>query len=313
MNLLARHFDLTTGGLLGQLLSGYELPQVKVTSELPETTFKPIDGKTRPDLAWLVATAQNMAADQQGVIPAHAGPLAQDGQARRQFSFSQLTGELQRDAPEPAATAEAEYILAEPISDALGLGTLVHAVLADSSLPTGGSVSGRDVEPIVQRHAERQLFELSDEIQLATEMVLRFVQSPLATRLRMAAASYVELEFLLGWPPGEANDGEPYLSGFIDRLWQDDHGDWHVLDFKTNRVTPDKLASTAAKYELQMLLYALAVEQNLGVSPKSLTLYFLRTGDEHTFAWNPAARQRVVEKVSAAIAAARARNGLHPA
>jgi len=45
-------------------------------------------------------------------------------------------------------------------------------------------------------------------------------------------------------------------------------------------------------------LYALAAERILGSPPATLTLHFLRTGAEHQFAWDDAARQRVVTLVN---------------
>ena len=109
----------------------------------------------------------------------------------------------------------------------------------------------------------------------------------------MAAAkqSFVEAEFLLAWPP-ETNPAQCTLGGYIDRLYQDEHGAWHVVDFKTNRVPAAGVAAIAANYELQMLVYALAAETILGSPPASVTLHFLRTGDEHRFAWDALVRGR---------------------
>jgi hypothetical protein len=50
-----------------------------------------------------------------------------------------------------------------------------------------------------------------------------------------------------------------------------------------------------------MLLYALAVEQTLHEPPAELALCFLRPGVEHRFAWDAAARRRVVALVEAAL------------
>jgi len=135
---------------------------------------------------------------------------------------------------------------------------------------------------------------------------------PRAGELRAAAASHAELEFMLAWPPGDAAIhgtpawGRSILSGFIDRLYRDSAGRWHILDFKTNRVTDKTLPATVAEYEMQMLVYALAAEAVLKTPPASLVLHFLRTGDEHAFAWNDAARRRVQELVDRGIAAAAA-------
>jgi len=121
------------------------------------------------------------------------------------------------------------------------------------------------------------------------------------------------------WPPGDAaihadsGLGTIYLSGFIDRLYRDSAGRWHILDFKTNRVT-DKTPPPppSPNTEMQMLVYALAAEAVLKTPPASLVLHFLRTGDEHAFAWNDAARRRVQELVDRGIAAAAALLGSRP-
>ena len=112
-----------------------------------------------------------------------------------------------------------------------------------------------------------------------------------------------ELEFLLRRPPGEAGDGR-MLQGFIDCLYQDRAGNWHLLDYKTNRVTAAAVPGVAAGYELQMSLYALAAEEVLGVSPASLVLSFLQPGVEHAVPWNAATRSHLIEQVNEALAKA---------
>ena len=77
----------------------------------------------------------------------------------------------------------------------------------------------------------------------------------------------------MAWPPGGWHS-RLVINGFIDRLDQDAAGQWHRLDFKTNRVTASGIARQAAAYEMQMLVYALAAEEILGVAPHGLTLHF---------------------------------------
>lgn len=303
--LLARHFELPTGRLVDALPDGWGMPQVGVTSTEPVTTVKPEHGKSHRDLAKLVAGARALAQDGKGLVPPHVAAIPVDQASRRQFSFSRLTGALKHDEPEQSVAAESDYVLATPIVDPLGLGTLVHAVLADIEFAPRDKIRRSvNVRRLVDRHAERHVEDPRGELEDAVEMLDRLLDSPLVDRLAAARTSYAELEFLLGWPPGGFADGGPYLRGFIDRLWQDAGGEWHVLDFKTNQVSPGNLDSTAAKYEMQMLVYALAVEQIFGSAPRSLTLYFLRTGQEYPFTWSPAARQRVVRMVSEAISKA---------
>jgi hypothetical protein len=76
------------------------------------------------------------------------------------------------------------------------------------------------------------------------------------------------------------------------------------LDFKTNKIGDGGVAAVASAYEMQMYVYALAIERILKSPPASLILHFLRTGDEFTFEWNDAARARVEQMVSEAMRAA---------
>jgi ATP-dependent exoDNAse (exonuclease V) beta subunit len=146
----------------------------------------------------------------------------------------------------------------------------------------------------------------------ASAMIERFAASPRARLLATARASYAEVEFLLAWPAGPQL-GNVALKGYLDRLSQDDTGRWHVLDFKTNQVGAGGVAAVAASYEMQMYVYALAAERILKTPPASLTLHFLRTGDEFTFDWNDAARARVELMVNAAMQAAMTQPNESPA
>jgi ATP-dependent exoDNAse (exonuclease V) beta subunit len=236
-----------------------------------------------------------------------------DAAARRQCSFSRLTGKLHaQPAGGNFSPLDAEASAAPPL-DARGLGTLVHAVLAEIDFARPG-----DIARSVRRCAEQQLLESE-------------LGSPRAAEIAAAKEMYRELEFLLAWPPGgcetggrkgdsphlceapfgpfrqmgtvpfsPASDGR-YLQGFIDCLYCDAAGGWRLVDYKTNRVTADTLAAVAAPYEMQMLVYALAVEQILQRKPEELVLCFLRPGLEYRFSWDAAARQRVVDLVSGAL------------
>jgi len=295
MGLLARRFDLLGGQLRVKLSPGYEAPQICVTTDEPASA-PPGGSGGRKDLAKLAERVERMATAGQGRLPRHLDGLEPDFAARRQYSFSRLTGLLR--AP-MAESPEEELPSAKPAVDPLGLGTLVHAVMAD--LDFGRKA---DVDGLVRRHAVRHLADDSPEIEVAVELIGRFLGSGRAGQLAAAREVHTELEFLLAWPPGRREPEGPYLQGFIDCLYADAAGQWHLLDYKTNHVTADTLAQVAAGYEMQMLLYALAAEQILGSAPAELVLCFLRPGLEHRFPWNDAARQRVLAMIDAAMAAA---------
>jgi ATP-dependent exoDNAse (exonuclease V) beta subunit len=184
----------------------------------------------------------------------------------------------------------------EPPIDARGLGTLVHAALEeiDFSRP-------EDVRERVRRLAAQHLPDSERRLDEPTEMIERFLASPRAKRMAASKELHRELEFLLAWPPGEKLPGGRYLEGFIDCLYRDSDGGWRLIDYKTNQATAETLAARSAPYEMQMLVYALAAETILKTPPVELTLCFLRPGLEYHFAWDAAARRRVVELVDGAM------------
>ena len=300
MQLLARHIDLQTGRISDCDRDMADACPIRVTMEEPQLDSAKTHAHARRDLGELVSKTQQLSATGHGQIAPLAERVAVDESARRQYSFSRLSGALHRESiVEAGGYADAEGS-ARPRIDPLGLGTLVHAVLEHVPLDELQQGGGAAVEAAVARHArEHAAWPL--EAAAATEMLRRFQATDLARRIAKAKASYSELEFMLAWPPDAPTEGGIYLSGYIDRLWQD-AGGWHVVDFKTNQVTAANLTETAAKYELQMLVYGLAVEKIFGVAPASLTLHFLRTGQEHVFVWDGTARRRVAELIGGGVA-----------
>ncbi len=293
MELLAGRFDLTGGQCLD---AAYDGVQAQVTTSEPpvEATARSTTVARRLDK--LVDKAVTAARRGKGRVPPHLGPVAPDLAARRQYSFSRLSGLLHRHDNgldrELIDEGGAETSLLDP----LGLGTLVHAVLAEFDFAQPGQLA-----ELLPRHAQRHLPDAGEELSEAMAMLERFAASPRAAAMAAAEEHHRELEFLLPWPPGARQARPPYLQGFIDCLYRDADG-WHLIDYKTNRVTARTLTPTAAKYEMQMLVYALAAERILGSAPVERTLVFLRTGQEHGFDFDDAARGRAVEMIDAAIA-----------
>ena len=299
--LIYRRFDPQTGACRATLPEGYPTPEVRVTTSEPPLAKKPAAVRGRRDLDKLAEKALDMAGKGGGRVPQYLAPVPADPAARRQYSFSRLSGALHaRPAvSEPADALEEEAAPAEAARiDPLGLGTLVHAVLAEIEFGTPA-----DVAALVGRHAPLHLPDGGAGQQEAIELIGRFLTSPRATEIAAARQVYPEVEFLLAWPPGAPQPEGRYLQGFIDCLYQDAAGQWCVLDYKTNRASANTLSEVAAGYEMQMLLYGLAVERITGQAPSALVLHFLRPGLEHQFAWDDASRKRVVELVEQSIAA----------
>ena len=333
MKLLSERFDLLTGQMRVELPGDYEIPAITVTTTEPPLV-KPVSsvhGQRR--ILQSLEAARQMALAGDVPLPPTIAPAPVDARARRQFSFSRLSGALKLKPPEELTSDESEVRptshrsavgwdqracerrptinanlgdhggparpgAACPTLHPLELGTLVHAVLEE--VPFG---SPFDVALAVQRLAPQYVQTPGAPPHEAIEMISRFLSTSRAAQLAAARQRHVELEFLLAWPPGNADDGCRYLEGVMDCLYQDAAGDWQLLDYKTNQVTAETLDEVAAGYEMQMLVYALAAERILKITPKTLVLHFLRPGLEKQFELNDQSRRRALEMVDRCIAA----------
>ncbi|MBI2824094.1 MAG: UvrD-helicase domain-containing protein [Planctomycetia bacterium] len=294
--LLASRFALRTGRLTAELPEGFAPPRVRVTLEEPPAPARRGQGSGRVDIARLEAAAREDGAAGRGFVPATVHAIPADKASRTVYSFSRLAGAF--DDTEPA---EVEYLPSSRLEAAAEdaateLGILVHAILAQVDF-----AGSNDVRSLCERHLDRRFGATTLDVGAAVDMVERFLRSPRAAELRAAETLHRELEFLLAWPPGGPRDGR-MIQGTIDCLHQDATGQWHVLDFKTNRITAASVPQAAKAYELQMMLYALATEEALRASPASLVLHFLQPGAEQAIAWNAASRAGAIKAVNAALA-----------
>ncbi len=336
--LIASHFDLEAGDYIGDLPNGFERPRVYIAPS-PTNEQKPVNRSRGPDLLKMLEEAHALAAQGAGIIPPHVGPFPVNRAARRQFSFSRLTGQLVRAAsntPSPGATAGSTSGAMEtkPSLDARGLGLLTHDVLARVDF-NAGEIDNQIADWC--EHLAPQFVIENEELTARTAhaVIARFASSARSQALAKATALHREIEFLLPWPPDEKGgrrvagvesarggrapsataeaspapqpqprDAETarYIRGFIDCLYQDAAGAWRIVDYKTNDVSANEVERTTKHYEMQLYVYAMAVEQALGASPMELVLELLRPGIEHVVPWNDNARQKAIKMMNDAIA-----------
>jgi ATP-dependent helicase/nuclease subunit A len=298
MEQLATQFNLETGALVGQLPPGYEAPQIRATDKEPPTEFKQLGHGRGPDLVHVLADAHDLAAASGGLTPPGVAPIAVDAAARWQFSVSRLSGRIVRD------NAWAEYALRQLAAsqpdavDPRELGRLVHAVL-ERLTPHG---ENRVRQWCEQLATERVATNAPHASQLAQQMVERFITSPRWREIAAATALHREIEFLLTWPPDRSGSDGRFLQGYIDCLYQDASGKWHLIDYKSNDLTAAACPTAAKQYEMQMFVYALAAERALGEPPTEIAIHFLCPGVEHIFDWNDTTRRRGIDLVNEALA-----------
>ena len=102
----------------------------------------------------------------------------------------------------------------------------------------------------------------------ALKLTEQFHRSPLGRRAAAAATVEREFDFLMEF-------AGLVLRGQID-LWFEQGGRTVLVDYKTDRVSAAGAAARAARYVLQLRLYALALERTRGRAPDEAYVYFLR-------------------------------------
>ncbi len=136
-----------------------------------------------------------------------------------------------------------------------------------------------------QLEAMRTQRKLTDEQARAVDVraIVRFLQSPLAQRIRRSESVRREYRFSLLRPVREfANvdaDDAVLLQGVVDCFFEEG-GEIVVVDFKTDRVSRDDLAERAAHYRPQLEAYSMALARVTGKRVKEKLLYFFSAGEE---------------------------------
>ena len=121
--------------------------------------------------------------------------------------------------------------------------------------------------------------------------ILAFGRSPLGQLARDAHKTLPEWPFTLNLPvqeladygldlsPGDISDPDEYIvvQGIADLLIMNQEG-LHLIDFKTDRISPEQVPQRVKRYENQLRLYSVAAQAILQRRVSGKWLYFLKPG-----------------------------------
>ncbi|MBO7304295.1 MAG: UvrD-helicase domain-containing protein [Clostridia bacterium] len=161
-----------------------------------------------------------------------------------------------------------------------------------------------DMEKLIGTGVQRELSRLVDEEFISKDNAGRvrifelelFLSSPLFKEMREAKKLLREFRFSVMLPAvlftGDEEKRAAYagrevlLQGVIDCITVDANGDFHLIDYKTDRLTKEELKDKklarkklAEKHKLQLYYYALAIKSIFGKAPKTVGVYSLPLGD----------------------------------
>ncbi len=151
--------------------------------------------------------------------------------------------------------------------DALIKGKIMHRFL--QLLSEGNSDETQILERVL---FEFEVFDPQKQAQFREEILFlkeKITRSKVGKRIIQARPARNEI-------PVTMRLGDDYFTGTIDRIIRDENNLWHVIDYKTNRITENRLNSVGKKYEVQMKGYALLLSRLLPQQKSyPVDLYFI--------------------------------------
>lgn len=225
--------------------------------------------------------------------PAH--PPLIDAQGRVRLSFSRI--ESYANCPRKFRYSYVDKLPGRP-GPHLSFGSSIHNALEafyDRKLPT--CPSEEELLQFLYDGWDHSGFaDLPREEQLGfyrhAQQVLRRYHQRVADRYRLPVATEAWFELPIAY--------EATVVGSIDRVDVDDDGQFHVVDYKTNRKVKDRARVASS---LQLSLYALACRHLYGALPATVSLDFVVAGVEVVATLDEldldAARQAVLDTAAA--------------
>ena len=242
-----------------------ELPETGETAAAPEEVRSAMPegaiDALRQDLAFSYPYAA-----------ATRAPSKQTATARKGRDLDQ---EAAQDAPQTEIRVWRAPSFAGPQRDGRAYGSAMHRVMQYLHFEACGdekSVRG-ELQRLVREH-----FLTEEEGKLVNcGQIARFFQSDLGWRLRLGGRLLREFKFSIlddGKKYGGGLEGERVLlQGVVDCAILEEDG-ITVLDFKTDRVTPETLQKTADRYRSQVETYKEALSRIYEMPVKRAVLYF---------------------------------------
>ena len=210
------------------------------------------------------------------------------------------------DEPDGIDTEEEEIILEEEKRGYLPKFRApdTQSLSAERGIATHMLLQFCDLNRMVSRGAKEELLELKSAGFLSEKdaQLVRireaegFAKSKLIRDMLQAKNLYREFRFNVKLPADDFTTEDELKSlyekehvlvqGVIDCLYEDADGEYHLIDYKTDRLTPEEKADKelarkkmCEKHSLQLSYYAKAVELMFGKYPKTIEVYSLPLGE----------------------------------
>lgn len=163
------------------------------------------------------------------------------------------------------------------------VGTAVHAVM--QHIPQQGFASIEETESYIQSLVNRQLLQQIEADAVSAEKVFAFFETEVGERFKNAKQVLREEPFTLSLKDQEGD--AQIVQGVIDCIFEDEQGNWILLDYKTDYIEQyllgdfEKIKQKMTKsYQIQLNYYQHAVQSIKRIQIKERILYLYSIGQE---------------------------------
>jgi ATP-dependent exoDNAse (exonuclease V) beta subunit len=179
---------------------------------------------------------------------------------------------LKRQEEEIAEAASQRIIPRSSRAASRIVGELAHRFLEVWDFAQGGGNFGDRVGGFLDRWLPQELQWDRERIETdLTEMFGCFFSSKIYSELATSRILGREVPLLMPW------HGQ-IMEGVIDLVYEQ-HGLLYLADYKTDRISREKLAQSAARYRQQAHVYSQAARQSLQREVAAFKVIFLRLGE----------------------------------
>nr|WP_241774618.1 helicase-exonuclease AddAB subunit AddA [Lysinibacillus sp. FJAT-14222] len=173
-------------------------------------------------------------------------------------------------APRPSFLQDKQLTGAE-------IGTAVHTVM--QHVPQNGFTDVQEVKAFVADLVARQLLTEAEGKVVPWKKIYNFFTTDIGHRFKKAKTVRREMPFTISRVD---EDGDAQIvQGIIDCLFEDENGEWVLLDYKTDRIQshfaeePALTKELLGRYGVQLRVYSEAIESILQIKVSDKVLYLL--------------------------------------
>ncbi|KOP79365.1 ATP-dependent helicase [Lysinibacillus sp. FJAT-14745] len=155
------------------------------------------------------------------------------------------------------------------------IGTAVHTVM--QHVPQNGFTDVQEVKEFVAHLVTRQLLTEAEGKVVPWKKIYNFFTTDIGQRFKKAKTIRRELPFTISRVD---EDGDAQIvQGIIDCLFEDENGEWILLDYKTDRIQshfaeePALTKELLDRYGVQLRVYSEAIESILQIKVSDKVLY----------------------------------------